>query len=260
MISIVFEENGFPRELTSEREITRAIASGRLSPDTLVRVLRPDGSSPWLVASKVSELRHHFGFEAENGTIEPELCAQPVPPPQNPWREEDTRPRGLSLDAGFAPSAHHSSGWDVAKRLDGSRWPDPVNRSKSPAAHEGSILSMGILPLKRYADVAGRARRKEFWSFQLLQFVWLFAVFLMTPASPGAAAGLLALSTLGLIVPNLAVGVRRLHDQNITGWLLLIAIIPWLGALVLFILACLDGTPGPNKYGADPKNRAPRRF
>jgi uncharacterized membrane protein YhaH (DUF805 family) len=60
---------------------------------------------------------------------------------------------------------------------------------------------------------------------------------------------------LGLFIPSLAVTIRRLHDINRSAWWVLIALIPFLGALVLLIFAVLDGTPGDNRFGPDPKGR-----
>jgi uncharacterized membrane protein YhaH (DUF805 family) len=60
---------------------------------------------------------------------------------------------------------------------------------------------------------------------------------------------------LALLVPSIAVTIRRLHDTNRSGWWWLIAFIPILGGLVLLIFAVLDGTPGDNRYGPDPKGR-----
>ena len=136
-------------------------------------------------------------------------------------------------------------------------------------------MDLMFQPLRKYADFTGRARRMEFWLFWLLligiQIV--FSILIGMVAGPTAAAadptdplamlngpakalyGLFFLVMLGLLVPSLAVAMRRLHDTNRTGWWLLIGLIPFLGALVLIIFYLLDGTPGPNKYGADPKGR-----
>jgi uncharacterized membrane protein YhaH (DUF805 family) len=62
---------------------------------------------------------------------------------------------------------------------------------------------------------------------------------------------------LALLVPSLAVTFRRLHDTNRRGWWILIGLIPLIGAVVLFIFYLLDGTPGPNRFGPDPKGREP---
>jgi len=129
-----------------------------------------------------------------------------------------------------------------------------------------------FLPYKRYADFEGRSRRMEYWMFTLFYWivlvVGLFAFFAASGPSYDAAGegssgvgivivGLLMLVfVLGSFIPGLAVQVRRLHDQNISGWLVLINFIPYLGALVMLVLMCIKGTNGPNDYGPDPLERS----
>jgi uncharacterized membrane protein YhaH (DUF805 family) len=112
---------------------------------------------------------------------------------------------------------------------------------------------------RKYADFKGRASRAEYWWFMLLVFlVYLGLVFVSAALanSSEAAAGLVALimivALLGLVVPSLAVAVRRLHDTGRSGWWYLIALIPYVGSLVLLIVMALPGTPGPNQYGMPP--------
>ncbi|HZG46474.1 MAG TPA: DUF805 domain-containing protein, partial [Allosphingosinicella sp.] len=67
---------------------------------------------------------------------------------------------------------------------------------------------------------------------------------------------LLGLATLwGLLVfiPNLAVTIRRLHDQDKSGWFVLLALIPLVGPIILLVFYCIEGTRGPNRFGPDPK-------
>ena len=81
-------------------------------------------------------------------------------------------------------------------------------------------------------------------------------VFLQTIlGSLGIPGVLLGLYSLAVFIPNLAVIVRRLHDQDKSGWWILIALIPLIGGIWLFILYLIDGTPGPNRFGPDPKAR-----
>lgn len=122
-----------------------------------------------------------------------------------------------------------------------------------------------LLPLKRYADFQGRSRRMEYWMFVLGivivsvvigLLVGLIAGFSRTEGSGlfGGGVGLVlfGLFWLALIVPAIAVQVRRFHDQNLTGWLVLISLIPYLGGIVVLVFMCLPGTKGPNKFGPDP--------
>lgn len=137
-------------------------------------------------------------------------------------------------------------------------------------------MDLMFQPLRKYADFNGRARRSEFWLFwlfvvgiEIVFMVVLSAVggsaMMMTDPSAavgfGGTAGVIMLIylavMLGLLIPSLAVSFRRLHDTNRTAWWLLIALVPFLGALVLLVFYVLDGTPGPNRFGPDPKDRAP---
>ncbi|WP_332773721.1 DUF805 domain-containing protein [Phenylobacterium sp.] len=133
-------------------------------------------------------------------------------------------------------------------------------------------MDMMFEPIRKYAQFSGRARRKEYWMFVLLIVLIeiLFYVLMgilgagpMMAGDPTAglnpAAGLVMLAfcvvLLGLFIPSLAVTVRRLHDTNRSGWWVLIALIPFLGGLVLLVFSLLDGTPGDNRFGPDPKGR-----
>jgi uncharacterized membrane protein YhaH (DUF805 family) len=126
--------------------------------------------------------------------------------------------------------------------------------------------------LKQYADFSGRARRKEYWMFALinaiivivLQFVdGLLGTGMNTAAATGTGVsfgvslGILSgLYSLAVLLPGLAVAVRRLHDTDRSGWWLLIALVPLVGGIVLLVFFVLAGTAGQNKYGADPKAEA----
>ena len=66
----------------------------------------------------------------------------------------------------------------------------------------------------------------------------------------GALSGLY---NLAVIIPSLAVGARRLHDTDRSGWWQLIAFIPLIGAIILLVFFCLDSKPGENRFGANPK-------
>lgn len=167
-----------------------------------------------------------------------------------------------------------------------------------------------FMPLKRYADFSGRSRRMEFWMWQLFQVAVYFVVVVLMmmvgggammmggmgkdPSSMLAAGGVVMIVMLlyfvyclAVIIPSIAVAVRRLHDTNRTGWWVLAPLAPYVVmilagmmavgspdsagiagvlvmvsliavlvlALVLIVFYFLDGTPGPNKYGPDPKGR-----
>ena len=136
-----------------------------------------------------------------------------------------------------------------------------------------------LMPLRRYAEFSGRSRRKEYWMFALLMFIvyaiggglmfsalWPMITAGVTPTAESfttgfyVGAGLLGIITLAIFIPALAVTVRRLHDRDMSGWwylgVIILGQVPYLGALVqlgFLVLMCLPGTPGPNRFGPDPK-------
>ena len=122
-------------------------------------------------------------------------------------------------------------------------------------------MDMMIAPLKKYADFQGRARRAEYWMFVVFQILVYIAVLIvgtiMSGGDPegGIATALMALVTLGLLVPSISVTVRRLHDTNRTGWWIFISLVPLIGGIWLLVLTVLDGTPATNRFGPDPKGR-----
>lgn len=119
-------------------------------------------------------------------------------------------------------------------------------------------MEWALLPFKRFAQFDGRSRRKEYWSFALLVFVVSWVI--------GMIEGALGLSSmfflygplsllfgLAVLIPGIAVGIRRLHDTGRSGWLILLAFIPIVGVIALIYFAVLEGDKGTNAYGADPK-------
>ena len=102
--------------------------------------------------------------------------------------------------------------------------------------------------LVKYADFGGRATRSEYWWFNFFNLIVIVALAVLA----GAAIGPLVLLgyAIAIIVPSLAVSVRRLHDTNRNGWWLLLGLIPF-GGLVLLIFYVTEGTPGPNNYGSE---------
>jgi uncharacterized membrane protein YhaH (DUF805 family) len=111
--------------------------------------------------------------------------------------------------------------------------------------------------LKKYAEFSGRARRKEYWMFFLFNMLIAFAIGLVTGfiggvAGIGASLANVAnvIYSLFVLIPGLAVGVRRMHDLGRSGWWLLFP-------FVNLVLLCSDGQPGDNEYGPDPKMAGP---
>lgn len=123
-----------------------------------------------------------------------------------------------------------------------------------------------LMPLKRYADFSGRSRRKEYWMFLL--GVIIAAVILsivegvlgLQGMVGGVYGPLTLLLILGIIIPSIAVQVRRFHDQDKSGWFVLLGFIPIVGGLIVLVFMLLEGTKGPNRFGPDPKGENPEVF
>lgn len=111
----------------------------------------------------------------------------------------------------------------------------------------------------KFATFSGRARRREFWLFAL--FTWivscvlqLLSIAVQDSVVINALVAIVSLLfLLFILIPGLALDVRRLHDTGRSGWWLLIALLPIIGAIVLLVFFCTAGTAGENEYGADPK-------
>ena len=106
--------------------------------------------------------------------------------------------------------------------------------------------------LKNYANFKGRARRKEYWMFVLCNFIIGIVFGLLTTVVPVLWV-LSLIYSLAILIPGLAVAVRRLHDTSRSGLWILISLVPLIGGIWLLVLMFLDGTAGDNKWGPDPK-------
>jgi uncharacterized membrane protein YhaH (DUF805 family) len=106
--------------------------------------------------------------------------------------------------------------------------------------------------LKKYAVFAGRARRKEFWMFFLV-YALIVVVLLIVESILGLPGILSGIYSLALLIPSIAVTVRRLHDTGRTGWWWWLGFVPVIGIIVLLVFMALEGEPGQNRYGPDPK-------
>ena len=112
--------------------------------------------------------------------------------------------------------------------------------------------------LRKYGVFGGRARRKEYWYFILFNIIIgiVLAVIDIATGSFSAEDGIGLLSGiyfLAVLIPSVAVTVRRLHDTDHSGWWFLISLIPIIGAIVLFVFTVQDSNAGENKYGPSPK-------
>jgi uncharacterized membrane protein YhaH (DUF805 family) len=118
------------------------------------------------------------------------------------------------------------------------------------------IENWKLVVLERFAKFDGRAGRAEFWWFVLANVVLYIALLIVTgiafaiSTAIGVIVVLLAVAAyFALIIPSIAVAIRRLHDTDKSGWWLLISLIPF-GGLVLLVFYAMEGTNGPNQYGA----------
>ena len=108
---------------------------------------------------------------------------------------------------------------------------------------------------KKYVEFSGRARRREFWIFCLFNIL-AGIVACVLDGVLGTGAMLNGAYSLAAFLPGLAVSIRRLHDTDRSGWWYLLAFLPIVGWIVLLVFACLDSTPGDNRFGPNPKGAA----
>ena len=108
----------------------------------------------------------------------------------------------------------------------------------------------------KYADFSGRARPSEYWwwvLFVVLVETVLWIVFVSVAAGDsggaGLVGGLLGVVVLALIIPSLAVFVRRMHDTGRSGWFWFLGLVPIVGPIILIVFLVQPGDPGANKYG-----------
>ena len=113
---------------------------------------------------------------------------------------------------------------------------------------ERSTLDWYLEPWKKYGVFTGRARRKEFWVFSLGNLILFVALGFFSEGVPEETIyNVVGLFYLAILVPSLAVGVRRMHDSNHSGWWVIVPLVSWMFWYV-------DGTRGPNRFGDDPKS------
>ena len=119
-----------------------------------------------------------------------------------------------------------------------------------------------LTALKNYAVFSGRSRRSEYWFFALFYLI-LYAVCAIVDGLTGSfdrASGIglfTGVLTLALQIPSLSVSVRRLHDTGRSGWWLLIAFVPLIGAIILLVFLVQDSEAGANRFGSNPKAGVP---
>ncbi|MDO6655237.1 DUF805 domain-containing protein [Anaerobacillus sp. 1_MG-2023] len=106
--------------------------------------------------------------------------------------------------------------------------------------------------LKNYVNFQGRARRKEYWMFTLFNVIFSI-VLTIVESLADISPFLTSIYSLFIILPSLAVTVRRLHDTGRSGWWVLIGLIPLIGSLVILVFTCLDSDVEENRFGKNPK-------
>ena len=111
----------------------------------------------------------------------------------------------------------------------------------------------------KYATFEGRARRSEYWFFMLFVCCVNVVINILSVFLGGndmlsmVLSGISVVFSLGILVPQIAVAVRRLHDIGKSGWFYLIGLIPFIGWIFMLVWFCTDSQPGDNQYGPNPK-------
>ncbi len=105
--------------------------------------------------------------------------------------------------------------------------------------------------LENYTNFTGRAQRSEFWWFVLFNFIGSAILNFVDTAIIGMPA-LSIIWMLGLLIPGIAVSIRRMHDLDKSGWWILIPLVPIVGVILYIYWAAQRGTVGPNRFGPDP--------
>ena len=111
--------------------------------------------------------------------------------------------------------------------------------------------------IKQFLDFSGRASRKEYWMFILINILISGALLLMTFRF-NYVIFLAILYTLAMAIPYTAVSVRRMHDISKSGWMILVELIPLIGGIWFLILTLTESTHGSNQYGPNPNESSIR--
>lgn len=156
----------------------------------------------------------------------------------------------------------------------------PATRDKAPNPLEPRTAPMRVPDIRRggsdeglfacfsrcvggkYLDFRGRARRKEYWTFVLFSFLIYMAVALVGLVADGSlgnleeepylTGALMGLAFLALFLPGLAVTVRRIHDIGLSGWFILLWLVPYAGSLIMIVFALIPSKPADNRWGPPP--------
>ena len=180
------------------------------------------------------------------------------------WKEQGVPTRGMKVDFDVDEDGQAVA---VYKALGASSTGGvtTVLQNASQTRNENGQLSLFALFLealtKRYAQFSGRASKREFWGYMLFRMVAVVAIFFVAVImfaineSLGSIFNLLCwLFGIALFIPDLSVGVRRLHDTGKSGWWYLISVIPLIGWIWLIILWCQASVNEDNQWGGLPEN------
>lgn len=168
--------------------------------------------------------------------FQPQQQWQQTPPPHQQQGQQTPPPHGQQWQQ--TPPPHQQQQWQQPN-------PGYTTAPNGMRMRNIEVLDACKMYWQKYVDFEGRSRRTEYWWATLMVFV-ISLVFGWIPV----IGWLISLAT---IVPSIAVGVRRLHDINKSGWFILLNLIPIVGQIILIIWYCQEGTIGPNQYGEDPK-------
>lgn len=249
---------GKQRRLTLNRQWRRAIENGELERGTPVHYEAGPGHGIMTAAGDCPELAPLF-----------DEIRGPVPQPEpEPEAEQAIVPAASAQDIRLAEieaeiaAGAPSSAWRERSAPPAFGTQDRVlARSDANTSDQRAPAEWAKLALKRFAVFTGRSRRSEFWFFHLFAIPLMFVFALVIAAMQNTAMlGLFGIASLAIFIPSLAVTVRRLHDRDLSGWLVvvfgLLGLIPAIGPLFsigFLIMLAMPGTSGTNQHGEDPK-------
>lgn len=173
------------------------------------------------------------------------------------WKESTPPIKGDNIDFAVSgegraieiyqnPYATNTNSAHIAQHLS--------NNSTAINAEENySIIDWFKKCLRNYANFSGRARRKEYWYFVLIQSVLAFIATIIDYIIFSNLGLFYFVTALGLFIPSLAVTIRRLHDTSRSGWWMLISIIPLIGSILLIVWLATETKPEVNQWGPPAK-------
>lgn len=132
-----------------------------------------------------------------------------------------------------------------------------INLKMNPSLLKPEPLRYYLLALTKYVTFNGRSRRKEFWYFTSINTILILTLFairlILVENTTQIIDIVMTLFCLVIIIPTIAVGIRRLNDIGLNKWLILINLLPVLGNLIFLVFMLTDSQIGYNKHGEYPK-------